>query len=66
MTKKKTPSFDTVPARHDALGRQLRLMYDSFTKEPLPDDLVELLGELDEKLKKSSNGPDDNPPSDDS
>jgi hypothetical protein len=56
MTKKKSPSFDTAPARNDALGRQLRLMYDSFTKEPLPDDLVSLLAELEEKLKKSGNG----------
>lgn len=56
MTKKKTPNFDTLPARHHALGRQLRLMYDSFTKEPLPDDFVELLAKLDEQLKKSSNG----------
>jgi hypothetical protein len=31
-------------------------MYDSFTKEPLPDDLVALLAELEEKLKKSGNG----------
>jgi hypothetical protein len=57
MTKKKTPSFDTATARNDAIGRQLRLMYDSFTKEPLPDDFVDLLNRLDERLKKSGNGP---------
>ena len=56
MTKKKTSAPNTERARSDAIGRQLRLMYDSFTKEPLPEDMLELLAKLDEKVKKSGNG----------
>lgn len=57
MTKKKS-AFNTQPARDDALGRQLRLMYDSFTKEPLPEDILELVAKLEDELKKSGNGSD--------
>lgn len=58
MSKKKRPPTDSSEARQEALGRQLRQMYDKFTKEPLPEDLVDLLDKLDEKLKKPGNGSD--------
>lgn len=58
MSKKKRPPTDSSEARQEALGRQLRQMYDKFTKEPLPDDLIDLLDKLDEKLKTPGNGSD--------
>lgn len=58
MSKKKRPPTDSSQARQEALGRQLRQMYDKFTNEPLPEDLVDLLDKLDEKLKKPGNGSD--------
>jgi hypothetical protein len=60
MPKKKKPYHDTADARQDALGRQLRQMYDKFTREPLPEDLIELLNKLEKKLDKSGNGPGSN------
>ena len=37
------------PSREDWIGRQLRRVYDEAASEPLPDDLRQLLEEMDRR-----------------
>jgi Anti-sigma factor NepR len=37
-----------IRARQRAIGRELRRMFDSVAKEPVPDDFLELLRRVDE------------------
>ncbi len=39
----------TVRARQRAIGRELRRMYDDVAREPVPDDFMDLLKEIDNK-----------------
>jgi hypothetical protein len=38
-----------IRARQRAIGRELRRMYDEITREPIPDDFLDLLHQLDSK-----------------
>jgi len=38
-----------IRARQRAIGRELRRMFDDVAQEPVPDDFVRLLHEIDEK-----------------
>jgi len=38
-----------VRARQRAIGRELRRMFDDVAQEPVPDDFVRLLQEIDRK-----------------
>ena len=37
-----------IRARQRAIGRELRRMYDNVAQEPVPDDFMELLRQIDE------------------
>ena len=37
-----------IRARQRAIGRELRRMFDTVAKEPVPDDFLELLRRIDE------------------
>jgi hypothetical protein len=39
-------------ARQRAIGRELRRMYDDVVQEPIPDDFLELLKQIDESKGK--------------
>ena len=36
-------------SRQRAIGRELRRWYDDITKEPVPDDLLDLLNKIDNR-----------------
>ena len=38
-----------VKARQRALGRELRRIYDEVTREPVPDDFLDLLKKIDDE-----------------
>lgn len=38
----------SIRARQRAIGRELRRMFDTVAKEPVPDDFLELLRRIDE------------------
>ena len=38
-----------IRARQRALGRELRRLYDGVAQEPVPDDFIELLREIDQR-----------------
>ena len=38
---------------HEHIGRQLKLMFDEVAREPVPDQLRDLLEKLERKEKKS-------------
>lgn len=38
-----------IRARQRAIGRELRRMYDEIAREPIPEDFLELLRQLDAK-----------------
>ena len=38
----------SVRARQRAIGRELRRMFDTVAKEPVPDDFLDLLRRIDE------------------
>ncbi|MGH6870193.1 MAG: NepR family anti-sigma factor [Rhizomicrobium sp.] len=38
----------TIRARQRALGRELRRMYDNVAREPVPDDLLDILNKIDD------------------
>lgn len=40
--------------KKDWIGNQLKRIYDQAANEPLPDDMLELLGQLDEEDSKTS------------
>ncbi len=43
-------------ARQRAIGRELRRMYDDVAQEPVPDDFMDLLRQIDEAGDKSGKG----------
>jgi hypothetical protein len=38
----------SIRARQRAIGRELRRLYDNVAKEPVPEDFLELLHQIDE------------------
>lgn len=38
-----------IRARQRAIGRELRRMYDEVTREPVPDEFLELLRKIDDE-----------------
>ncbi|MGQ0740964.1 MAG: NepR family anti-sigma factor [Alphaproteobacteria bacterium] len=51
--KKDPGKVQAVRARQRALGRELRRMYDEVVREPIPDEFLDLLRQIDK-----SNGTD--------
>ncbi len=50
LSKEKTSKLEqtrAIRARQEAIGRELRRMYDSVIQEPIPDDFLELLKQMD-------------------
>jgi len=45
----------TVRARQRAIGRELRRMFDDVVREPVPDDFVGLLEQMDERTEEQDN-----------
>jgi len=43
-------------ARQRAIGRELRRMYDDVAQEPVPDDFMDLLRQIDEAGDKTGKG----------
>ncbi|HET7083910.1 MAG TPA: NepR family anti-sigma factor [Rhizomicrobium sp.] len=41
-----------IRARQRAIGRELRRMYDDVAQEPVPDDFMDLLRQIDESEDK--------------
>lgn len=51
VTKNEKPDVEKaqlIRARQRAIGRELRRMYDSVAKEPVPEEFLELLHRIDE------------------
>jgi hypothetical protein len=42
-----------IRARQRAIGRELRRMYDDVAQEPIPDDFMDLLRQIDEAEDKN-------------
>ena len=53
--EKPTEKARAIRARQRAIGRELRRMYDDVAQEPVPDDFMDLLRQIDENTEK---GPD--------
>lgn len=53
-TKKAEGKAVSGTDKKDWIANQLKSIYDEAAKEPLPDDMLELLGQLDEADSKSS------------
>jgi hypothetical protein len=43
-----------IRARQRAIGRELRRMYDDVAQEPVPDDFLDLLRQIDEAGERGS------------
>jgi hypothetical protein len=43
-----------IRARQRAIGRELRRMYDDVAQEPVPDDFMDLLRQIDEAGESAS------------
>ena len=50
--EKPTEKARAVRARQRAIGRELRRMYDEVAQEPVPDDFMDLLRQIDEAEEK--------------
>ncbi len=50
---KPTEKARAIRARQRAIGRELRRMYDDVAQEPVPDDFMDLLRQIDEAEDKS-------------
>ena len=46
-----------VRARQRAIGRELRRLYDEVVQEPVPEDFVDLLRQVDSASEKSGKEP---------
>jgi hypothetical protein len=46
-------SLQSVQARQRLIGAELARMWDSLVKEPVPDEILEVLAKLDEKDRKT-------------
>jgi hypothetical protein len=51
--EKPTEKARAIRARQRAIGRELRRMYDDVAQEPVPDDFMDLLRQIDEAGDKS-------------
>ncbi len=51
--EKPTEKARAIRARQRAIGRELRRMYDDVAQEPVPDDFMDLLRQIDEAEAKS-------------
>ena len=51
--EKPTEKARAIRARQRAIGRELRRMYDDVAQEPVPDDFMDLLRQIDEAEGKS-------------
>ena len=54
MSSEEKPSEKAraLRARQRAIGRELRRMYDDVAQEPVPDDFMDLLRQIDESDDK--------------
>jgi hypothetical protein len=43
-----------IRARQRAIGRELRRMYDDVAQEPVPEDFLDLLRQLDEAAERGA------------
>jgi hypothetical protein len=43
-----------IRARQRAIGRELRRMYDDVAQEPVPDDFLDLLRQIDESSERGA------------
>ena len=43
-----------IRARQRAIGRELRRMYDDVAQEPVPDDFLDLLRQIDESDERGA------------
>ena len=43
-----------IRARQRAIGRELRRMYDDVAQEPVPEDFLELLRQIDESEERGA------------
>jgi Anti-sigma factor NepR len=46
--EKPTEKARAIRARQRAIGRELRRLYDDVAQEPVPDDFMDLLRQIDE------------------
>jgi Anti-sigma factor NepR len=53
--KKDQDKAAAIRARQRALGRELRRIYDEVVQEPVPDDFLDLLRQIDEGEDKKRN-----------
>lgn len=49
----------TIRSRQRAIGRELRRMYDDVAREPVPDDFLDLLKQIDEGKEQRGSGKQD-------
>ena len=49
----------TIRSRQRAIGRELRRMYDDVAREPVPEDFLELLKQIDEGKEQHGSGKQD-------
>jgi hypothetical protein len=54
--EKPTEKARAIRARQRAIGRELRRMYDDVAQEPVPDDFMDLLRQIDEAGDKAGKG----------
>ena len=47
--EKPTEKARAIRARQRAIGRELRRMYDDVAQEPVPDEFMDLLRQIDEQ-----------------
>ena len=43
-----------IRARQRAIGRELRRMYDDVAQEPVPEDFLDMLPQIDESVERGS------------
>jgi hypothetical protein len=57
LSKEKSPSRErnrAARARQQAIGRELRRIYDTVVQEPVPDEFMDLLKKMDAGTEDSS------------
>src|ERR1700761_3537553 len=54
--EKPTEKARAIRARQRAIGRELRRMYDDVAQEPVPDEFMDLLRQIDENGGKKVSG----------
>ncbi len=52
-----TPYRRDISARQDVLGRELRQLFDDFTQEDMPDELMRLAEQLQGAMERQSTDP---------